>query len=306
MPNIALNRFSSSLFAALLASANLATADAPANAWQLSLSGGAVKQFESSLDNGGDFSVEHLFVEVGAARNIGTRLNAGLNLGYSERQYHFSGDQGLAALRPWDNIREIELSLPLRYRGEGRWSYFGIPSLRYAGTPDAKLADSQQWGLLAGAAYQFSDSLSIGPGIGVFSEIESHTDVFPILLVHWQISETFKLETGSGVAASRGPGLALRWTPARDWRFSLAARYEKTRFRLDEHGGPIAAGVGEDKSFPIAISLSYRAGSQIELNAIGGADVGGNLRLEDADGNKLIGSDYDIAPFAGIFATARF
>jgi outer membrane receptor protein involved in Fe transport len=232
-------------------------------------------------------------------------LNAGLSLGYGERKYQFSGNQGFAASKPWGTLRELQISLPLRYRGEGDWSYFGIPSLRYNGEKGADSSDSQQWGLLAGAAYRVSDKLSIGPGLGVFSELESGTEVFPILLINWKINDALSLETGSGLAASRGPGLALRWTAASDWSFTLAARYEKTRFRLDKDG-PVPNGVGQDKAFPVGLTASYRPDPRFEISLIGGADFAGNLRLEDANGDKLDGSDYEIAPFAGLFATAKF
>ena len=37
--------------------------------------------------------------------------------------------------------------------------------------------------MLGGAAYRFSDRLSIGPGLGIFSDIEDDADLFPILRV---------------------------------------------------------------------------------------------------------------------------
>jgi hypothetical protein len=273
------------------------------NDWRFKLDAGALHQFDTSLDDGGDFDIDRYYLRLGASRGFGASANAGVSLGYGESRYGFSGG-GFGGSEPWGTIREMRLSLPLSYRPEGNWSYFAIPSLRYEGERGAKRSKSDRWGLLAGAAYRFSDRLSIGPGLGVFSDIEDDTDVFPILLLDWKIRDDLRLETGRGLAASRGPGLTLRWSPLASWEFSLSARYEKTRFRLDKDG-PVPNGVGQDKSVPLAVAASYKPNRQLELSLLAGADFAGNLRLEDADGRRLESSDYDTAPFVGLLLTLR-
>ena len=273
------------------------------NEWRFKLDAGALHQFDASLDDGGDFDIDRYYLRLGASRGFGPSANAGVSLGYGESRYGFSGG-GFGGSEPWDKIREIRVSLPLSYRPEGNWSYFAIPSLRYEGERGAKRSKSDRWGLLGGAAYRFSDRLSIGPGLGVFSDIEDDTDLFPILLLDWKIRDDLRLETGRGLAASRGPGLTLRWTPLASWEFSLSARYEKTRFRLDKDG-PVPNGVGQDKSVPLAVAASYKPNRQVELSLLAGADFAGNLRLENADGQRLESSDYDTAPFVGLLFTLR-
>lgn len=297
----------SAVAACLLLCATTVTSAQAAEApnWRLTLDGGAVKQFESSLDTGGDFDVDRYFFRFSATRDVGDAWNAGISLGYGESRYGFSGSSGFGGIDPWSRIRGFRISTPIRYRADNNWSFVGIPSLRFSGESGADSSDSQKWGVLAAAAYRVSDRLTIGPGVGVFSGIEDDTDFFPIVLVDWKISDTLSLKTGRGLAASRGPGLSLSWIPMQRWRFSLEGRYEKTRFRLDD-GGLVPSGVGQDRSIPIALTATYMPGPDLELSLLGGMEFAGELRLEDASGNRLVESDYDSAPFAGALVKVRF
>jgi len=288
----------------LLCIATTATA-AETPDWRLAVDGGAVKQFETSVDSGGDFDVDRYFLRFSANRNIGEAWSAGISLGYGESRYRFSGSPVFDGDDPWGRIRDYRISLPIRYRADNNWSFVGIPSLRYSGEKGADSSDSRKWGVLAAAAYRFSDRLTIGPGFGVFSEIEDSTDFFPILLVDWKITDTLSLKSGRGLAASRGPGLSLSWSPMQNWRFSLEGRYEKNRFRLDDIG-IVPGGVGEDRSIPLALSATYMPDRNLEFTLLGGVEFAGELRLEDSNGNRVADSDYDTAPFAGALVRLRF
>jgi len=279
--------------------------DARSSDWQVSLVGGGVKQFETSIDSGGDFQIDNFFFRAGASRNFGNAWNTGISLEYGEDRYKFSGNSGFGGMDPWGTIRNIKVSVPIRYRKDNNWTFVGVPSLRYSGERGASLSDSQLWGFFAGAAYRFSDRLTIGPGFGVFTDIEDANSVFPILLIDWKISDTLSLKTGAGLEASRGPGVLLNWAPAQQWSFGLGTRYEQNRFRLDDTG-PAPDGVGENRSVPVAISAKYMPSRDFELTLLGGMEFAGRLRLEDARGNRLSDSDYDTAPFVGAFARARF
>lgn len=66
-------------------------------------------------------------------------------------------------------------------------------------------------GLMTGFSYRFSDRLTIGPGIGVFNQIEDDATVVPILLIDWKITDRLSFGTGSGFAATLGPGVGLNY-----------------------------------------------------------------------------------------------
>lgn len=273
--------------------------------WQWTLQAGTVYQTESSLDSGGDMSVDRLFVSAGGSRVFGDGWRIGGSLGYGEDHYDFSGASGFGGPDPWGRIREVRISMPVQYLGDEHWTFYAIPSLRFNAESGASLSDGRNGGVIAGAVYRVSDRLSIGPGLGAFTEIEEDASFFPILLVDWKITDTVSLETGGGFAASRGPGLQLRWRYSPRWQFAFGGRYEKTRFRLDD-SGPAPDGVGQDKAVPLFALAEFSATPDVKLSLIGGAEVGAELRLEDRSGDLVSRSDLSTAAFFGATFQAKF
>jgi outer membrane receptor protein involved in Fe transport len=250
-------------------------------------------------------SVGRWFASAGTSRVFDGGWVAGLTLGYGEDRYDFSGAAGFGGLDPWDRIREFRVSAPIRYAANQRWTVYAIPSLRFNAESGASLGDGQTGGLIAGVSYRISDSLSIGPGLGAFTEIEDDASFFPILLIDWAITDTVSLETGGGFAASRGPGVQLKWQYSPQWQFAVGGRYEKTRFRLDD-SGVAPGGVGEDKAFPLFASAQFSMNRDTQLSLIAGAEINSSLRLEDASGNLVDRTDMADAAFFGASFKAKF
>lgn len=267
--------------------------------WRTTLTTGYVGQGKSDLQNNGDFSVDSGFLKIESARRVGQKWFAGISLGYTEDHYSFSGS-GLKPL--WGDIRSLQFGVSMRYLASDKWTLFGLPILRYTSEKGADLDDGRELGLLAGASYRFSNKLTLGPGLGYFNGIGGEDDVFPILLVNWKITDSLSLETGRGTAASRGPGLALKWKPYTQWEFGIAARYEKTRFRLADQLDRI----GEDKSVPVVLTAEWKYKDHLTLTALAGMKTSGSLSVEDSKGNRINKSSYDTAPLAGLVATFKF
>lgn len=273
--------------------------------WQILVRGGAVHQFDSKLDGGGEYSVDRAAIELGVGYATGPRDSFGLSLGYSVDDYRFNGATGLAGRSPWGEIREYQLSGSIR-RGIGeKIDLFALPLVRWSVEDGGDRSEAMTTGLIAGVNYRVSENLRIGPGFGVFDEIESGVSAFPILLIDWQITETLSLETGSGLAATRGPGLQLNSTAIENWTIGLGARYENFQFRLDD-SGPVASGVGEEEAILTYLSASYDANPNVTFSALAGIEAGGQIMLRDAAGLKLRSDDADPAPFVGIAFRGRF
>lgn len=277
----------------------------PDGSWRWLFQGAAVKQFGSGLDSGGDLEVERYFISGGATRQLASRWRLGVELGYGEDRYAFSGHGVFGAQSPWGTARELRLSLPMRYVADDRWTLLAIPSLRFHAEDGASLNDGQTQGLLAGAIYRVNESLSIGPGFGAFSEIEDNASLFPVLLIDWRLTDKLSLRTGGGFAASRGPGLQLTWKARPQWEFAFGGRYERARFRLDDEG-VAPDGVAQERGFPLYVSAEYGMSKETKLRAIGGAKVGTELRLEDETGRLISETGVDTAPFLGALLEARF
>jgi hypothetical protein len=267
--------------------------------------GGAVHQFKTDIDDGGEFSINRLFIQPGVRFLVNPTTSASISVGFGHNNYDFSGGDGFAGLRPWGTANTWRLSTPVRWTPDDKWTVFGFPTLRFAAESGANLTDGATVGGLIGVSYKFSESLTIGPGLGVLGQIEDDVSLFPILVIDWKLTDTLRLSTGRGLAATQGPGLTLQWRPTKSWDIGLGVRSDKLRFRLDDSG--IAPdGVGQDRSIPVSLSVNYRYNRRLRLAFLGGVEFAGKLRVEDDRGKKIESTDYDPAPFLGFSVRAGF
>jgi hypothetical protein len=272
----------------------------PSSSWQSTLTAAYAWQGNSDLDGGNNFRVDRGVVQFKSSTRIGPQWFAGFSIGYGEDRYRFNATAD--SFSPWQDIRTLQFGLPLRYLVNNQWVLFGLPVLRYAAEDGASLDDGREYGVIAGASYRFSDRLSIGPGLGGFKGIGNEDDLFPVLFINWRMTESISLETGRGLAATRGPGLALKWRPLDQWEFGLAARYEKYRFRLADSAGNI----GQDKAIPMIATASWQLKSQFRLSALAGVEASGVLSVENNDGALIAEQSYSTAPIVGFVAALQF
>jgi len=273
--------------------------------WSAFSRGGLVHQFDTDIDNGGSFSVNRLFIQGGPAYATEGGTSVSLSIGYGRDDYDFSGDSGFGVRQPWEDIHTVRFSMPLRWQVSEKWTGFAAPTLRFTGENGADFNDSMTGGAFAGFSYRYSKRLRIGPGIGVLTQLEDSTRVIPILVINWKITDTLSLNTGRGIGATLGPGLTLAWKPSRPWTFTIGGRYERLRFRLADDG-VVPNGIGDDRSFPIFCGIEYSFTPMFHVSVIGGVEVGGELRLEDENGNEIVEEKHDPAGFLGVAFSARF
>ena len=267
--------------------------------------GGGAYQFDADLDDGGELNVSRFYIEGGVPFDASPRVRITPVIGYGRDQFDFSGSSGLAGLDPWSGINSLRLAARIRWSVDDKWDVFAIPSLRFNWESGAKIDRSFSGGSLFGASYRFGDKLTIGPGFGILSEIEDDPQFFPILVIEWKITDTLVFKTAGGLAATRGPGLELGWTPSRDWEFGIGGRFEQVRFRLDEDGS-FRNGIGEERGFPLYGFIRYAPSQRLRLALLGGVTFGNELKLEDSDGRLIAETDQDPAPFIGAAFSLRF
>jgi hypothetical protein len=273
--------------------------------WSAFTRGGYVHQFDADIDDGGSFSVNRFFIQAGPTYTTENATSISLAVGYGFDGYSFSGKSGFGGRKPWEDIQTLRLSIPVRWKMSQKWTGFASPTVRSTGEKGADFNEAITGGGFAGFSYKFGDRLSIGPGIGVLTQLEDSTRVIPILVINWKITDTLSLNTGRGIGATLGPGLTLDWRPSRTWSFSFGGRYESLRFRLDEDGA-VPNGIGDDRAFPIFAGVGYSFGPMIRISFIGGAEVGGELRLEDENGRSITEENHDSVGFMGFAFSARF
>jgi len=272
--------------------------------WSMFLQGGYLHQFKTDIGNSSEFNVDRFFVQGGMTYSPQIRRRVSLALGYRYDDYHFSGLGGFGAIHPWSQINSYRISTPVQWGFDYKWTMFFIPILRSSAERSADLDDAIQGGGFAGFSYRFSDRLTLGPGIGVVTQIEDSASVFPALLIDWKITDHLSLKTGRGAGASLGPGLVLDWRASENWSLSLGGRYERLRFRLNDQG-VASKGIGEDTAFPIFGVINYTHSRRFQVSLTVGFEVGGKLSLIDKDGNEIVSESHDPAPFIGLAFSLR-
>jgi hypothetical protein len=276
------------------------------NSISVNADGGIAFQSSADLkDSEGSFSVNRWFASIGLNYVWNTRNSIGISFGGGGSKYDFDDLTGIGGGSPWEEIEDSRLSITGRFGFGDTGSIILIPTARYNGEKDSNTSDGRTYGLYAAAAWRISEDLTIGPGIGIFSRLESGTRIFPVLVIDWDISERWNLSTGRGLAASQGPGLTLSYSLSQSWSLGIAARYENIEFRLDENG-PTPGGVGRDQSIPMVATVNWGPNEIVNLSVFAGLEFNGKLKLKNAL-DELVGeSSYDPAPIFGATFKLRF
>ncbi len=297
----------SNIFLSVLGAIMVFVASSPAFAqmrtgWGSQVDGLAVFQGNTNLSGGGDFSASRTFLRAGSLYTFADGTFLGLSASVGQFEYDFSQ----AVNQPWTGIRDVRISVPVRFRVGESASVFLSPQVRWDYQSGASASDGRTAGVFAGIAWEVRENLTIGPAFGAFSQLEdSDTEFFPAILVDWDINDRWNFNTGSGLGATNGPGLTLSYAYTDTLNISLSARSERVRFRLDGDG-LAPNGVGEDRSFPVVVSLDYNPNPGVSFSVFAGAEFNGRLTLDDASGAEISRQSYDTAPLAGLAFRVRF
>jgi hypothetical protein len=273
--------------------------------WYQSFEGGGMHQFESDLDTGGGFGVSRFMTRASIGFRKDYLNSTGLSFGYAHTSYQFDGLRGPWTPEPWDGVHTMSLSVPIRRSVGTNWMFLAIPSVRTISEDNADLGQSLIGGGITGMSYQVRPGLSIGPGLGILSQLEENVNFFPIILIDWAISDRWELQTGRGFGASQGPGLVLSYALNDSWSLMFGGRFERFRFRLNSNGR-IPNGVGEDRKASVSFGAKYALGRMGFISIYSGINLMGELELDDSKGNEIVATDYQTAPFVGLNASFRF
>ncbi|MCA0873801.1 hypothetical protein LCL97_23465 [Seohaeicola saemankumensis] len=290
-----------------LAALSVSLAGSPALAqqrlgWVGQVDGLAAFQGSADLSGGGNFTANRSFLRATALYLADPGTSVGLSVSVGQFDYEFSQ----AVNQPWTGIRDIRVSVPLRFRVGDSATAFVSPQIRWDYQRGASASDGRTYGIFAGVAWEVSERLTIGPAFGAYTQLEQGgIEFFPALLIDWDINDRWNLNTGSGLGATRGPGLSLSYAMTESLKLSLTARSERIRFRLDGTG-PAPNGVGEDKSIPVVLSLDYNPNPGVSLSVFAGAEFDGQLTLDNATGVEISSQSYETAPVAGLAFRVRF
>lgn len=273
--------------------------------WVFTVEGGAFYQTSTDMDSGGDFDVARWYVQPSIGYAWDRRTSISLTIGGGETYYGFPSAAGLGGGDPWGTIRDLDISVPIRFSPMEEMDVFIIPAVRSHAERGADLDDGRTEGVLAGFMWRFSKNFAVGPGASWFTEIDGGSTFVPILLIDWNITDTLRLSTGRYIAVSRGPGLTLSWQAQEDLTVGVYGRYETNTFRLDD-SGPAPNGIGTDDSIPVAAFVQFRPWPMATVSGFAGVRFAGEMELQNGNGNTIDSTDYDPAPMFGVAFSMRF
>ena len=274
------------------------------NAVSSSASFTGLASFDTDLDSdGGSFRWAGAIASGTIARQVNPEWSVGLNVGYQYERWSFSSPSAFGSEAPWGTINRPSVGVNVRYQAAPDIGLFLSPQFEWDYETGAS-ESSHNFGAVLGATKVYSRDLIVGVGAGVFRQIDE-TKVFPFLIVNWKIDDRWTLGNPFRAGPAGGAGLELSYAIDDNWDLAGGGTYRDYRFRLKDTG-PNANGIGQNQGIPLFARLTRKLGPKGRLDLYAGATVAGTLKLRDPDGNTLVSSDYDAAPFVALTLAGEF
>ncbi|QDY70600.1 hypothetical protein [Qingshengfaniella alkalisoli] len=279
------------LACAISLQSNMADAqDGPAQTGP-AIEGEIIYRGERDLEEGGRFQASRTIVGGETMLSARAGFFAGVSASFGVSHYDFSGGRS-----PWEDIHEFQLSLPVRQALGETTSLLFVPTLRFAGEDGVSFNDGLTGGALVGLSWQVTDRFSFGPGVGAYTSLGSDqgADLFPIVLIDWQITDRLSVGNGSAFGATRGPGIGVNFDASDQLTLGLTIRREDFKFRLADDDR-----VGRDELTAVVARAQYDNGAGLTLSGFAGAELDGQIAVEDKHGDNLERQDFDPALILG-------
>ncbi len=277
--------------------------------WQSHVSTDFRTEFETKSDGGDEFDAWRLGVSGGVGGPINQSVLLGFSARYSHASYDINLDNGVPATfggtrlprEPWNTLNTIDFLPTATVLVGNQVSVVAAVPIRWAAESGAN-ENGFAAGISALVRWQPHESISLGAGIGFTSQLEGNIETFPLVALRWRISESVEFLTeGDWFQGGRA---TLLWGPSESIRLSISGGYERTRFRLDEHGNaPDRDGIGEITSIPLEVGVRFQFMRAARLDVYAGLGIAGRLRVESSGGQKLYDQRYDTAPRVGFAIT---
>lgn len=254
---------------------------------------------DADIDAGGNWSTSSLGIKLSKdwQSNGGDKL--GLAFQYEHRDHSFSGD-----FAPWGSVQTAGVSGSWTSQLDDKWGLYVAPSIELSKEDGADSGDAIEYGAIVAFNRFYSRDLQIGYGAGFFTGLED-TTAFPLLLIRWQIDESWYV----GNPFTPGPvgpaGLEIGYRSSENWTIAFGTAYRTHRFKLDDDG-PMPNGYGETQAMALFVRSSHDFQNGSELHLYAGTLLAGELSLDDASGATITKTDFDPALLIAIAWQSRF
>ncbi|MEE8125948.1 MAG: hypothetical protein V3T42_09060 [Nitrospirales bacterium] len=247
--------------------------------------------FKTDLDRKGNFSRDGFRFLFNGEVEFTPNFRLVNIASYDFNHYDFSSSSRFQ----WNDIHFANYVPLFTWKADEQWTILAAPIVRLNLEGDTKVKDSVRGGGGVGFIYSSSPTLTLGLILGVMDQIEDDVQFLPIPLIRWQFADSWTFRTAvSNLGGQNGLGaeVAWQWTPKVE--MVGGAAFQRRRFRLNTNEQ-----VGQETLIPIYGKLSLGIHPQGKLELFVGVAAGGELRLENKNGNKIREEDYDATAMLG-------
>lgn len=282
--------------------------------WRGHIEGRFQTEFETDTNGGDSFESWTTAIAGDYGGPINESILIGIEGGYRYADYDFNldGPTGVPSVygsnklprKPWGSVNTLDITPTTTILIGSHFSLIAGVPIRFSAETGSQ-RNAWTAGISAILRWRISDTVRVGAGIGVTSELEENAKTFPIVSLDWEITNAFELKTEG--SWNQGGQAVLLWGPNKAVRLSLSAGYERNRFRLDDNGSVTDRnGYGEITAVPVEVGLRLRLYENAFFDFRFGLGVGGRMRVESSSGQKLYDEKYDPAPRIGLSLNLPF
>jgi Domain of unknown function (DUF6268) len=292
------------IISALASSMILQTAWGAPQSWTGSVAVGSLHEPTTDLDTNGDFSAKGGFVHASFTGPLNeSGFVPGVAFDYEYTSYDFADSTVFGTRGPWSDVQHVRLSAPVVLRATSPWRYLLAPTVDFARASGAKSGNALSYGGVLAAIRRVDEARQLGFGISVLNGLEK-VRVVPVVVVDWKLSDVLRL-VNTPAAGPVGNGVELEYRLSDRWSVAGGAGFKRTRFRLSETGR-YADGIGEQRGATAFVHASWRLDARFNVDFYAAGLAGARLRVENADGDRLIQEDFDVSPLFGATLSAQF
>ncbi len=255
----------------------------------------------ASLSSGGEVAVSQVRPGATLLIPVDQRSRLVVSLDYEYTHYDFEGSPTIipGTRKPWGDVHRESISANYFRALDERWSAFAGGLLYAAHEEGADFGKSIGGGGFFGASYAITKDLRIGPGLGIFTQLEGSPQFVPIVSVDWQINKQWSLTN------DKRPGLFLVYEPDEKWTLKFGAEWQSRSFRLSRTSA-LPNGVARDQRIPISFEVEYDAARQVGLSGRVGVDVNSHYRTLYEGGGTATETNARPSLFLGLGIVIRF
>lgn len=183
-----------------------------------------------------------------------------------------------------DDLHSIALSTFLLYNSkDSPWIFGGWLRAELASDFERSTGDAITFDVIGGAAYKFSDNLTVGLGAAAIN-LNNDEEFFIGPVIDWKISECFRV----GIF---GPNAIASYKPDENWEFSLRGDASGDEWIVNNGAPTTSNAVLDLDSYRIGLYADRRLTGDLWLRVGGGVTVANSIEFKTTGGDRLFKDD---------------